>query len=208
MRLPFLCLAALLLMPTHLSGQVSVFTVEDSMTRRIKSGSCPLADSILGPASKAVLKADMYGFFRADSSYLLNSGPMKLRNEMPQELVIAAGTAGHDSIPTGYLTLFFPRKVMDADLQHAPPVALIVDDTVAIPLGLPIMPEIRGYAPSSVPVQVKLTTAAVRSLTRANKARVEFLRTRMFITRDNLTDMAATARVAICFRSGQGISRE
>jgi hypothetical protein len=208
LRLPALCLTALLLTPAHLAGQMSVVTMSDSLMKRIRPGSCPLADAMLGPASKQVLKADLHGYFRTDSSYLVISGPMIIRNEMPREMVIAAGTAGNGTIPSASLTLFLARKVMDADLQHASPFTLIVDDTTSIPLGMPVMPAIQGYAPPSVPIHVDLSAAAVRALLGARKARAEFVGTRTVLSKDNLTDMAATARAAICFRSGQELSRE
>ena len=207
MRRTALCLGILLTVPGALRAQY-IMTVQDTFAKRIQVGSCPMADRMLGPAQKNVLKAEVRGWFGPDSQFSLSSGQIRYHNEPPATLDINHLTIGHDSFPRGVLEAWFKSDIIDAPRDPTLPFTFIIDDTLRFPVGMPATPTILGDAPEIVFLMVPAMPRMLAALMTAKKARMEYLGKRSDFRRRSLDEFAAATRLAICFRSGQGISKE
>jgi len=183
-------------------------TVLDTLAKRIEVGSCPLADRMLGPATKNVLKAEVRGWFGPDSQFSLSSGQIKYRDEPPATLDINHLTIGHDSFPRGVMEAWFKSDIIDAPRDQKLPFTFILDDTLKFAVGMPAVPAIMGDTPEIVYFTVPATPKMLQAMMTAKKARMEYLGKRSDFRRRSLEEFAAATRLAICFRSGQGISRD
>jgi hypothetical protein len=206
MRRAAWCLAALLHVPGALSAQY-IMTVQDTFANRIEVGSCPLADRMLGPAPKSVLKAEVRGWFGPDSQFSLSSGQIKYKDEPPATLDINHLTIGHDSFPRGVMEAWFKSDIIDAPRNPGLPFTFIIDDTLKFPVGMPAIPAIMGDVPEIIFFMVPAMPKMLQAMVAAKKARMEYLGKRSDFRRRSLDEFAAATRLAICFRSGQGIQR-
>lgn len=206
MRPMVLGLVLSLAAPQLLQAQY-IMTVLDTLAKRIEVGSCPLADRMLGPASKNVLKAEVRGWFGEQGQFSLSSGQIKYRDEMPATLDINHLTAGADSFPRGVLEAWFKSDIIDAPRDEKLPFTYVIDDTLRFVVGMPLVPAVIGDRPEIVFFTVPAAPNVLAALMNARKARMEYLGKRSEFRRRSLEEFAAATRLAICYRSGQGISR-
>lgn len=205
MRLTVVSLVLVLSFPRALHAQM--YTVGDTSSKRIRPGSCPLADGQLGEASKGVMKAEIHGSFGPDSLFQLASGPIEYHDELPATLTVTDRTAGHDSIPWGILEIWFKGDILSAERDPSKPFTLVVNDSLRFPLGMPPVPLIQGTEPDAAPFHVVITSKPLKALVLAKKARAEFLGKRTDFRHSAIEEFQGTVRLAICYRSGQGITR-
>ena len=206
MRLAIVSLAVILACPSAASAQAQ-YSIGDTLSPRVKVGSCALADQQLGPASKNVLKAEVHGTLGPENNFRLTSGPILYRDELPTALELFQDAAGTEPMPRGVLNIWFYAGILKVERDPAKPFTVVVDDSLSFPLGMPLLPAFQGEAPSVVPFNVVILPNGVEALMRARKARVEFLGKHEELDHHALDEFQGVVRLAICQRAGQAIVR-
>ncbi len=202
MRLALVSLAIVLAIPGTATAQT--YWVGDSLSPKVKVGSCPMADSMFGPAPKGVMKSQVHG--QVDG--WLSSGPMRYNDRLPVTLEMSPKLRDEHQLPGGFLTMWFYGSIMKAERDPAKPFTVVVDDTMSYVLGMPDQPTIHGPTPEVIYYRVIITPEAVQALSRARKARVDFLGKKQEINNDRLEEIQGTARIVVCYRAGQGLQRD
>lgn len=206
MRLALVSLALLLTSPNPLAAQMS-YSIGDTLSPRIKVGSCHLADSLFGPAPKGVLKAEAHGTLGPESEFSIVSGAVVYRDELPSAIELFESGAGVDPIPRGVLNIWFHGDILNVERDPSKPFTVIVDDSLKFVLGMPQFPMFQGDAPTVVPFYTVILANGVEALIRGKKARAEFLGKRVEIRHRTLEEIQGAVRVVTCYRAGQELTR-
>ncbi len=200
MRSLLVSLAILLVLPRSLRAQ---FMIGDTASPRIKVQSCQVADSLLGQASKAVMKAEVHGYVEAPDEFELESGPLIYDRGLPATLTLVPVSATPGRIPGGAFTMWFYGSILNAKRDSTKPFTVVVDDTLRFPLGMPHEPIINGPTPDFIFYNVVINPQALEGLFHGKKARVEFLGKRQDIEGKRVQEFEGATRLAICARVEQ-----
>ena len=165
---------------------------------RLPIASCGHADSLLGPAAKDVLKAEVHGRLGPGDSYTLYTGGQ--RGMDAQTLQFADGFLMSGPFPGAYITAWFPSGLLEKSREQREPMYLVLDDTLSLPLGTPTPPGLSGPRPPSMPFTAMVRPEDLRRLLVARKAKLTFLERHVSIRKSTIAEAEAAVRVVMCHR--------
>jgi len=167
--------------------------------RREVPATCPAADSLFGPISRAQRALDLELEYRGDGRLqTVRTG---------REVILRTGIALFASMPIftdqtlPRLSLNVPVAVreMERHLEHADSAFLIIDAEPARPLGVVAVPQIPSPERFATrPVMLQLPFDDLTRLATADRAVIEFHNIRTRLQRDDLNSMNAIARRVAC----------
>lgn len=172
---------------------------------RVPVASCTAADSLLGPAPKQVLKAQVYGTLGPGAAFELRSGPIS--GSISHTLQLTSRTADQVALPSGYVTAWFPPSVLRASAAQAEPIQLILEQSDTLPLGTPNLPTITGRMPPAVPFTVVMRARDALALVRAQDARLAFVGKQIRLTKGTLAEFQAAFRLGVCQMAADSSAR-
>ena len=188
-------LLLLLLLSTVWSGATAQWHGQKNM----RSNSCALADSLLGPAIDKVSILVDYNR-SADSSYVQSGSYGRARLRMVGRLFVAG--RGPVRYPAPILNFIVGRGRLASWLVSAPmpPRAeLVIDDTAHIDLGPVQVAGYSGPAEAAIaPLAVQLLPAWALSLARARQVELRIDSDTLDVPRQDVREFSALYRFATC----------
>lgn len=170
---------------------------QDPEFRTMKAGSCPAADSLVGPLTKAQSRAVVRasGSSRSPGVTVLTGAVRGLKPRV-HALASFEGT-DEQPAPAASLMLDLPAKSAKANADGH--IMLLLDDSLTLDLGVPKLPREEGKIASPVlPIVVRLTPASLAAVARARKAEIRFESLRLELREDELADLNLFYRLARC----------
>lgn len=188
---------ASLLLLTGLVVRGAPLRAQDPEFRTMKAASCPAADSLVGPITKAQRRA-VVRVARSSRSPGVTALSGAVRGLKPRVHALAE-YPGTDPQPAPAASLMLNLPATLARATAAEHLVLLLDDSLTLDLGVPKLPREEGRIVSPVlPVVLRLTPASLASVARAGRAEVRFDSLRLELRENELADLNLFYRLARC----------
>lgn len=160
---------------------------------------CPSADSLFGPLTRAQRAVDLALDYRGDGRLQTVTTGREVLMRTGIALVATMPFLTDQTLPMLNLNLSVDVREIERHLEHGDSANVIIDEEAARPLGVIAVPEIPSpMSFATRPVLLQLPFDDLMRLATAERAAVEFHDIRARLQRDDLLAMNAIARRLIC----------
>ena len=167
--------------------------------RTMRAGTCAEADSLVGPMTKAQRNAVVRATrSREGGGVSVLTGA--IRGLKPRAMVIGEFRGQDPSpAPQGSLMLLVPAAGARASAAAGTHLIFVLDDSLALDLGLPKLPREEGtIGATRLPIVVALSPATLVALARAGTATARLDSLQLELRPDELADLNLYYRLARC----------